>query len=234
MRAIGSPNLGEEADQLSDAAKQQLARALNKPRTPRRPRIARYGRPASGLRLPALGRNSYPRAAPGRCGSWGPGRTLWAAHARADQLARVSAVAAATGQPGPDESDPANSPEGGQTTTAQQAARPGAAEQDGGQNEAGILRGAAGAEQARLVEAVGNRTSRLDTVSPERRGAHRSSAPGPGVRPLDSTEDDIGNDPAAGQRNVTELVQAQPTGQVAPEQNLVPGDQRPVVRGYFR
>ena len=26
----------------------------------------------------------------------------------------------------------------------------------------------------------------------------------------------------------------QQTGQVTPEQNLVPGDQRPVVRGYFR
>ena len=31
-----------------------------------------------------------------------------------------------------------------------------------------------------------------------------------------------------------ELAQAQQTGQVAPEQNLVPGEQRPVVRGYFR
>ena len=76
-------------------------------------------------------------------------------------------------------------------------------------------------------------TSRLDAAGqtvqvPTKLGT------GPGVRPTDGTEDQIGNDPNNAPRNVSELVQAQQTGQVAPEQNLVPGEQRPVVRGYFR
>jgi hypothetical protein len=57
---------------------------------------------------------------------------------------------------------------------------------------------------------------------------------GPGVRPSDGTEDQVGADPSVGGRTVAELARAQQTGQVAPEQNLVPGEQRPVVRGYFR
>jgi hypothetical protein len=57
---------------------------------------------------------------------------------------------------------------------------------------------------------------------------------GPGVRPLDGTEDQAGASPNAPPRGVSELVQSQQTGQVAPEQNLVPGEQRPVVQGYFR
>ena len=40
--------------------------------------------------------------------------------------------------------------------------------------------------------------------------------------------------PGVGVRSVAEATYAQQTGQVAPEQNLVPGEQRPVVRGYFR
>jgi len=57
---------------------------------------------------------------------------------------------------------------------------------------------------------------------------------GPGVRPATGNEDQSSPDPSLGGRNVAELAQAQQTGQVAPEQNLVPGEQRPVVRGYFR
>ena len=56
-----------------------------------------------------------------------------------------------------------------------------------------------------------------------------------GVRPPDGTEDQTGTNPSVGSRSVSELAQAaQQTGQVAPEPNLVPGEQRPVVRGYFR
>jgi hypothetical protein len=57
---------------------------------------------------------------------------------------------------------------------------------------------------------------------------------GSGVRPPTGNEDQAGANPGISQRSVSEQVQAQQTGQVAPEQNLVPGDQRPVVRGYFR
>jgi hypothetical protein len=57
---------------------------------------------------------------------------------------------------------------------------------------------------------------------------------GAGVRPPDGSEDQTGNDPTAGARSVSEQVQAQQTGQVAPEQNLVPSEQRTVVRGYFQ
>ena len=57
---------------------------------------------------------------------------------------------------------------------------------------------------------------------------------GPGVRPTDGTEEQTMTDPSTGARSVAEQVQPQQTGQLAAEQNLVPGEQRPVVRGYFR
>jgi hypothetical protein len=82
-------------------------------------------------------------------------------------------------------------------------------------------------------EALGNQSSRLDTAGQSVQVPTMLGA-GPGARPTDGTEDQTGNDPTAGTRTVSELVQAQQTGQVAPEQNLVPGEQRPVVRGYFR
>ena len=50
----------------------------------------------------------------------------------------------------------------------------------------------------------------------------------------DSTRRDVLLALGQGACSVSELAQAQQTGQVAPEQNLVPGEQRPVVRGYFR
>jgi hypothetical protein len=57
---------------------------------------------------------------------------------------------------------------------------------------------------------------------------------GPGQRPPDGSEDQVGANPGVGARSVAEATHAQQTGQIAPEQNLVPGEQRPVVRGYFR
>jgi hypothetical protein len=82
-------------------------------------------------------------------------------------------------------------------------------------------------------EALGNQSNRLEAAGQSVQVPTKLGA-GPGVRPTDGTEDQAGNDPTTGARNVSELVQAQQTGQVAPEQNLVPGEQRPVVRGYFR
>jgi hypothetical protein len=80
---------------------------------------------------------------------------------------------------------------------------------------------------------MGTAPSRLDAAGQSVQVPTKLGA-GPGVRPTDGTEEDTGNDPNSGTRSVAEMVQPQQTGQVAPEQNLVPGEQRPVVRGYFR
>ena len=97
---------------------------------------------------------------------------------------------------------------------------------DGQQGGAGIGTGASSTLWA---------TSRRGSIRPARAWPCRLKlGSGPGVRPPDGTEDQTGNDPTTGARSVSELAQAQQTGQVAPEQNLVPGEQRPVVRGYFQ
>jgi hypothetical protein len=57
---------------------------------------------------------------------------------------------------------------------------------------------------------------------------------GQAPRPSQGTADQTGMDPSIGSQTISELSRAQQTGQVAPEQNLVPGEQRPIVRGYFR
>jgi len=57
---------------------------------------------------------------------------------------------------------------------------------------------------------------------------------GPAPRPSDGTEDQTDVDPSLSGQTISELSRSQQTGQVAPEQNLVPGEQRPIVRGYFR
>jgi hypothetical protein len=75
--------------------------------------------------------------------------------------------------------------------------------------------------------------SRLDTQGQQVQVPTRLGQ-GPGVRPTTGDEDQSTPDPRLGGRTVSELAQAQQTGQVIPEQNLVPGEQRTVVRGYFR
>ena len=82
-------------------------------------------------------------------------------------------------------------------------------------------------------DVLGGQPSRLDTAG-QRVEVPTKLGPGPGVRPPDGTEDQTGTDPTLPARRVSELVQSQQTGQIAPEQNLVPGEQRPIVRGYFR
>jgi hypothetical protein len=75
--------------------------------------------------------------------------------------------------------------------------------------------------------------SRLDTTGQQVQVPSKLGT-GQGVRPPDGTEDQTGANPTLGNRSVSELSRAQQTGQVAPEQNLVPGEQRPIIRGYFR
>jgi hypothetical protein len=105
----------------------------------------------------------------------------------------------------------------------------------GGTSDGGTLgqSGGPGVGTGTDPDLFGNQPSRLDTAGqtvqvPTRLGN------GPGVRPPDGTEDQTGADHSVGARSVSELASAQQTGQVAPEQNLVPGEQRPVVRGYFK
>lgn len=80
---------------------------------------------------------------------------------------------------------------------------------------------------------LGDDSSRLNTAGQTVQVPTRL-ANGPGVRPLDGSEDQLSTDRSLISRNVSEVSRAQLTGQIAPEQNLVPGEQRPVVRGYFR
>lgn len=80
---------------------------------------------------------------------------------------------------------------------------------------------------------MGEPNPRLET-SGQRVEVPTKLGQGLAVRPPDGSEDQTGAQPNSGARSVSEATQQQQTGQVAPEQNLVPGEQRVVVRGYFR
>jgi hypothetical protein len=239
-------NLGDEADQLSDAAKQQLSKALQQAAnsTPGDRPLADRERQAAQ----AMSRSTYTEQ-------------RQALHNLADQLERSGERAVSADQLAHDQGQlqqqAPGQPSAGQQPNGQRAgqapASPAGAKSQGTANAgegapAGAQQGAAdggqgagapgqqggpgvgtGADQQPLAD----QASRLDTAGqsvsvPAKLGS------GPGVRPPDGTEDQIGRDPTTGGKSVSELVQSQQTGQVAPEQNLVPGEQRPVVRGYFR
>jgi hypothetical protein len=224
-------NLGEEADQLSDAAKQQLARALQQAANTTAP-IDRQLADRERQAAQALSRNNYndQRQALRQLGEQverSGTRTT-----PADQLARDVGRLQQQANQGQQTRQGQGTEPGGPPAAGQQASQ-GAAQQQGPQTGGAIDQGAAGAGTGTAGEAVGNQTSRLDAVG-QNVEVPTKLGPGAGVRPLDGTEEDVGNHPAAVPRTVAERAQAQQTGQVAPEQNLVPGDQRPVVRGYFR
>jgi hypothetical protein len=225
--------LGEEADQLSDAAKQQLSRALQQASgttaaTDRQ--LADRERQAAQ----ALSRSSYTEQRQALSNLADQMERSGARSVPADQLARdVGRLqqASASGQQGQGAQGQASA-NAQQQGTAASAAKAAGADGQGTQAAAG-QQGGPGVGTGTAGDALGNQSSRLDNTGqtvqvPTRLGS------GPGVRPTDGTEDQMGNDPTNAPRNVSELVQAQQTGQVAPEQNLVPGEQRPVVRGYFR
>ena len=83
------------------------------------------------------------------------------------------------------------------------------------------------------TDGVGDPSGRLST-SGQLVEVPTKLGPGPGERPADGSEDQTGANPGISGRSVVEAAQTQQTGQVTPEQNLVPSEQRPVVRGYFR
>jgi hypothetical protein len=225
-------SLGEEADQLSDAAKQQLAGALQQAAGTAAAadrQLADRERQAAQ----ALSRNNYQDQRQALRSLGDQVERSGARSASADQLARDLGrlqQQAAADQSAGRAASPASA---GQQGAAQNGAQAAVGQVGEGNQDGTAEQGGPGVGTGSKGEVVGNQPSRLDSVGqtvevPTKLGA------GPGVRPTDGTEDQMGADPNSAGRRVVELVQAQQTGQVAPEQNLVPGEQRPVVRGYFR
>jgi hypothetical protein len=226
--------LGDEADQLSDAAKQQLAHALQDAAAS----TVQPDRQLADKERQAGQALSRPNYADQRQALRGLGDQIERSGSRSvspDQLARdVGQLQqqAATNQ-GPRARNQV--PPGGQQANSPGAPQPG---QQPGPGTGGL---GAGADGQQGGAGVGTGTdpnmfgdpSRLETAGQRVQVPTRLGA-GPGVRPPDGTEDQLSADPFVGGRTVSELAQAQQTGQVPPEQNLVPGEQRPVVRGYFR
>ena len=226
-------SLGDEADQLSDAAKQQLAKALQDAAAS----TAQADRQLADRERQAAQALSRPNYNDQRQALRGLGDQVERSGSRsvpADQLARdvgklqqQQAANQGSGSRG-QTSGSALPSRSGDAQTGQQAGAASGAQgggADGQQGGPGVGTGTDPnvAGDASKLETAGQRVD-----VPTRLGS------GPGVRPSDGTEDQVGADPSVGGRTVAELARAQQTGQVAPEQNLVPGEQRPVVRGYFR
>jgi hypothetical protein len=205
-------SLGDETDQLSDAAKQQLARALQQASastTATDRQLADKERQAAQ----ALTRSSY-------------GEQRQALRGLADQLARSGARAEPSDQLQRDV---------GRLQQQTGGAAAGAGNQSGSGSSSLVNRPAttgAGIGTGSDPNMFGD-PSRLDTTGQQVQVPSKLGT-GQGVRPPDGTEDQTGANPTLGNRSVSELSRAQQTGQVAPEQNLVPGEQRPIIRGYFR
>ena len=228
-------SLGDEADQLSDAAKQQLARALQDAAASTQQadrQLADRERQAGQ----ALSRPSYTDQRQALRGLGDQVERSGSRSVPADQLARdmgklqQQQAAASQGAGGrsqaPGSGMQSSSPSGAQSGQAPGAAA--GAQGGGAEGQQGGPGAGTGADPN-----VSGDPSRLDTAGQRVQVPTRLGV-GPGVRPPDGSEDQVTADPSLGGRTVAELARAQQTGQVAPEQNLVPGEQRPVVRGYFR
>jgi hypothetical protein len=230
--------LGEEADQLSDVAKQQLSQALqqaaNNTAATDRQLADRERQAAQALAHTGYGDQRQALRSLGEQVERSGARS-----ASPDQLARdTGRLQQQTGAPQASQSAAARSPaadagpqsQGAPTgTQAAQGNEPGAAAPGATEGQQGGPGAGTGAGTGGLGDTPANLDSAGQNVEvPTRLGT------GPGVRPTDGTEDQAMPDPATGSRSVAELVQTQQTGQVVPEQNLVPGEQRPVVRGYFK
>lgn len=228
--------LADDADQLSDAAKQQLSRALQDAASATAQadrQLADRERQAAQ----ALNRATYGEQ---RQALRGLGDQLERSGSRsvsADQLARDVGQLQQQASKSPGSSPRAEAPSPGQpnaggpgTELAQQPGGPAGGEGSGLSGQ----QGGPGVGKGRDPILLGEQPSRLDTAGERVQVPTRLSSGEPGVRPADGTEDQIGADPSALGQSVFEATQAQQTGQVAPEQNLVPGERRPVIRGYFR
>jgi hypothetical protein len=240
-------NLGEEADQVSDAAKQQLARALQQ---------AAGGTAATDHPLSdrerqaaqALSRSSYADQRQTLRNLADQVERSGARSVSADELAReqgqlqqqqggatgARGQVGAGGQPAPDaqRSSAAQGQQGPGTGAGADGEDLTAAGGQAGGAAAG-QQGGAGVGAGTNPDVLGNQPQRLDAAGQQVQVPTKLGR-GPGVRPPDGTEDQSAADANPGGQTVSELAQAQQTGQVSAEQNLVPGEQRPIVRGYFR
>jgi hypothetical protein len=193
-------NLADNADQLSDAAKQQLARGLQQASSA----STQSDKPLADREQQAAQALTHSTYADQR-------QSL---RALGDQVQRSGA-----------HSVPADQLERDVGQLQQQGASQGPGGQ-AEQNGPGVGTGA-------NPDPYSDTPQRLDT-SGQQVQVPLKLGTGPGVRPPDGSDDQtIPNQSLTG-KSVTELAQSQQTGQVTPEQNLVPGEQRPVVRGYFR
>jgi hypothetical protein len=229
--------LGEEADQLSQAAKQQLAQALEDASAA----TAQSDRALSDKERQAsqaLNRSTYTDQRQALRGLAEQVERSGARSVPRDELQRdlgqlqqqsggAQSAAARRGQTSSGEQSDAASVGTGASDRPQASTAADAGGGDTGQQ------GGAGSGTGTSPDPGSAQPSRLDTAGQRVEVPQKLSA-GPGVRPPDGTEDQLSASPSVGGRSVSELAQAQQTGQVAPEQNLVPGEQRPVVRGYFR
>jgi hypothetical protein len=82
------------------------------------------------------------------------------------------------------------------------------------------------------TDPLGDPNARLD-ASGQRVDVPVKLGPGAGERPATGNDDQVGQPNSSSQSLAAEQAQHQEAGQVVPENNLVPGDQRPVIRGYF-
>jgi hypothetical protein len=205
-------SLADQADQLSDTAKQQLARALQQAAsstTGSDRQLADREQKAAQ----ALSRSSY-------------GEQRQALRNLADQVQRSGSLSVPADQLARD------------AGRLQQQAGDGLPNQAGGN---GAVSSPSGNQPATTGAGVGTGSDPSMTGDPSRLdiAGQQVQVPsklgnGQGVRPPDGTEEQTGTTPSINNRSVSEVSTAQQTGQVAAEQNLVPGEQRPVIRGYFR
>jgi hypothetical protein len=235
-------NLGEQADQLTDAAKQKLASALDSAAngTTGDRQLADRERQAAQ----AMTRGGYAgqQQALQQLGQQVERSALQAMPP--DQLARgvgqleQQAGAAATSQSGSSNRGAGSQAAGagqspsGAGSQGSAAGAAGASGQAGGGSGDG-QQGGSGSGTGPGGDPLGDPNPRLDTAG-QRVDVPTKLSQGVAVRPPDGTEDQSQAQPGDGARSVSEASQPQQTGQVIPEQNLVPGQQRPVVRGYFR
>jgi len=224
-------SLGEEADQLSDAAKQQLGKALQQAAstTTADPQLADRERQAAQ----ALGRSNYADQRQALRNLADQVERSGARSVPADQLARDVGQLQQQQSGGQGAGAKGQAPGAGADGTAGAAQQSGAAGGAQGTDGTAGQQGGAGIGTGSGGDPVGGAPVRLDSAG-QSVAVPLILGNGAGVRPPDGTEDQTGNDPTAGARSVAEQVQAQQTGQVTPETNLVPSEQRPVVRGYFQ
>lgn len=224
-------NLGDNADQLSDAAKQQLAQALQQ-----------AAKASSSADRALAGREQQAAQALSR-GVYSDQRQ--ALRNLADQLQPSGARSASSAQLQRDlgqleQQQSAAAAGGGLAQTAESDGQGGGSQStqtnaQGGQIGGGLgQQGGAGIGSGPNADPFSSQPQRLETSGQQVQVPPKLGV-GPGVRPTDGTEDQsTAGGSALGGQSTAQRVQAQQTGQVGAEQNLVPSEQRPLVRGYFR